>query len=120
MIVRQTKCYILELWKGSHLINSGYGRLSGHSDNQHRAFVQEVTAIFESLGWQVPQQKQTPLAKSGYNRFFLHPCFFTGYINDKKIVQTIMDAAKNAKTFSIYGVEYNYTGKYIRSLISHL
>ena len=31
-------------------------------------------------------------------------------INDKKIVQTIMDAAKNAKTFSIYGVEYNYTG----------
>ncbi len=96
------------------LINSGYGRTSGHTTQQHRAFVEEATAMFQSMGWRVnapDSSHKYPVARSGSNRLYLHPFYFVGQIDTQETADAIRKAAQNASTFGMYGVEYNYTGK---------
>lgn len=101
------------MYKVHFLINSGYGRTQGHTAEEHQAFVNETTSIFESLGWKVFPPKTSgkyPIAKLGNNSLYLYHSCFVGSIQDKKIEKMVMNATREAATFNMYGIEYNYEG----------
>lgn len=90
------------------LVNSGYGRKTGHTTEQHDAFVAKSTALFRSIGWKVlpsPNKQKYPTVVNGKNRLYLHHFFFVGEVAED-MISVILNAFAKAKTFGIYAIEH--------------